>query len=132
MAEVDHDPAHWQGAPRISYKTEPMEQYRPLSESFFDAELGVDRLESGNLLRQRFETQLVEWTKRRATQLLFAVQTEQEGRELTQRLHENPICRKLSFQCKPGHLSGGFRYQPDPEAHTASGKCELPLPREGC
>jgi transcription-repair coupling factor (superfamily II helicase) len=132
LAEVDHDPAHWQGATRISYKTESMEQYRPLSESFFDAELGVDRLESGNLLRQRFESQLVEWTKRRASQLLFAVQTEQEGRELTQRLQENPICRKLSFECKPGHLSGGFRHQPDPEAHTASGNCELPLPREGC
>jgi transcription-repair coupling factor (superfamily II helicase) len=128
LAEVDHAPTLWHGAPRLRMATEPIENYRSISESFFDDELGVDRLESGNLLRQRFESLLSEWTQSTATELAFAVVTEAEAVDLQARLRENPRTRSLPYTCKQGHLSGGFRYQPGETDETIP--FELPQPQQ--
>jgi transcription-repair coupling factor (superfamily II helicase) len=128
LAEVDNDPALWQRAARLRIATEPIEQYRPLSEAFFDNDLGVDRLDSGNLLRQRFEGQLAEWVCSENSVLAFAVVTETEANDLHARLRENPITRGLPYSCQQGHLSGGFRYQADDS--SADGLPTLPKPRQ--
>ncbi len=128
LAEVDNDPSLWRGASRLCIATEPIGNYRPLSESFFDNKLGVDRLESGNILRQHFEVQLAEWIHSEKAALTFAVETEAEANDIQARLRENPTTRNLPYSFQYGNLSGGFRYQPDDSA--VAGLHELPNPKQ--
>ena len=121
---LDTSPKLFSKSPRIELNTEPVADYRIYPDS---VEVGLDRFESEQSARRKFENTLLDWTKKEHHTLYFAASNEGDAQQIAKNLAENPITAKLKPRYLQGTLSGGFLCKGNPawlplqQTRTSSG-----------
>ncbi len=105
FCEIDTDPQLFQQAERVELATEPTDNYRLHSEG---AQVGLDRFESEQSARTKFETQIANWSKKDKLTVAFVTAGPSEADRIKELLAENPLTAKLKPKFLEGSLSGGF------------------------
>ena len=111
ICPVDTDPMLFRKAPRVELSTEPIADYRLYPDA---AGSGLDRFESEQSARTKFENTLADWVTREHYTLYFSAANEGDGQQITKNLAENPITAKLKPRYLQGTLSGGFLCKGNP------------------
>ena len=107
ICEVDTDPELFKDAARSGISTEATENYRLHADA---NQVGIDRFESEQSTRSKFEAQLADWAKDNL-QLCFATQNASETERIKDLLADNPLTAKLTPRFLEGGLSAGFIYR---------------------
>jgi transcription-repair coupling factor (superfamily II helicase) len=115
IGELDTDPELLKGAERINIHSEPTANYRFRIDQ---SQIGIDRFESEQGARCKFEAQLADWATK-GYKLIFATAGESETKRICELLAENPLTTRInpSFYC--GTISGGYILE-------ANGELQLP------
>ena len=96
ICEVDTDPELFKEAARSGISTEATENYRLHADA---SQVGIDRFESEQSTRSKFEAQLADWAKDNL-QLCFATQNASETERIKDLLADNPLTTKLTPRLK--------------------------------
>ncbi len=115
ICELDTEPELFTGAERIEVESEATSNYRYHTDH---TQIGIDRFESEQGERFKFETQLSDWSKE-GYLIVFAVTSESEAKRIRELLDDNPLTKKLKPQFHQGTVSGGYIFRP-PEALSLS------------
>jgi transcription-repair coupling factor (superfamily II helicase) len=104
ISELDTDPELFKGAKRVELHSEPTANYRFHTDH---TQIGIDRFESEQGARYKFETQLADWANE-GYRLVFATAGESEAKRIQELLGENPLTARLKPKYVHGTVSGGF------------------------
>lgn len=104
ISELDTEPELFKGAGRTEIQSEPSSNYRFHTDH---TEIGVDRFESEQAARFKFENQLSDWAGE-GYQIVFATAGDSEAKRIRELLDDNPLTQKLKPQFHEGTVSGGY------------------------
>ena len=107
FCEIDTEPRLFEGAKRRSVRSEAVAHYRIHPET---AEVGMDRFESEQSARRKFEDQIAAWAAE-GLRPCFAVAGRPETERIRERLTENPRTAALPVCFLEGTLAAGFIYR---------------------
>ncbi len=105
FAEIDTEPTFFNEAERIALQTEPTAHYRP---QVGTAQVGIDRFESEQGARSKFELQIAEWAKREKLAIHFFTAGETESGRIRELLADNPVTAPLRPTFHEQRIAGGF------------------------
>ncbi|MEM1221208.1 MAG: transcription-repair coupling factor [Verrucomicrobiota bacterium] len=105
ISELDTDPRLFKGTPRRLCPTEAVKNYRIQIQ---DSQIGLDRFESEQSARSKFESQIADWSKIDRFRIIFATAGPTEASRIKELLLENPLTAKIKPVFLEGSLSGGF------------------------
>ena len=108
---LDTDPKLFSKERRIELHTEPVAEYRIYPDTI---EAGLDRFESEQSARRKFENTLVDWVRKERRTLYFSTTSESDAQQITKNLAEDPIVAKLKPRYLQGTLLGGFLCKGNP------------------
>ncbi|MGK0176825.1 MAG: transcription-repair coupling factor (superfamily II helicase), partial [Lentimonas sp.] len=108
---VDTSPKLFDQERRVELSTETITDYRLYPDTI---EAGLDRFESEQSARKKFDDTLVDWAKKERRTLYFAAASESDAEQIAKDLAENPATAKLKPRYLQGTLSGGFLCKGNP------------------
>ncbi len=115
ICSIDTDSPLFHQAPRIDLKSEPSENYRLHGDA---VQVGLDRFESEQSAREKFEAQIAQWSKKEKLEIIFITPSEPEITRVQELLGENPLTAKLKLRFHSGTISGGFIARVDENPET--------------
>jgi len=113
LAQLDDPPNFLSEAVREPVTTEPVAHYRLHPDA---SQVAMDRFESEQSARRKFEDQLVAWKREEGRAIHFAVASDTDRQRIEETLADNPSARELRPFFLEGAIAAGFLGGPETPA----------------